>query len=535
MLTTRIADVAYASDIEFHSYVHRMLPLSSEESWNLFVRKTFKDNSCPSHLKDVAKGILRNCEGLPLAIVTISGVLALKDRRKIDDGRQLKVALVVNWKSRKQQFATIATRGQDIGCPQKVRRLAIHASIGDTQENICCKHLRSLVTFSSLSKSLLSNLLYWGCRMQRALVLEGTQLEEIPDEIYELLHLRSLNLQSTRVKTVSKSIGRLQKLEYLNLAYTKVTELPVEILKLQGLHHLSVYGKRFDSHDSIISGVKSPNKVGRLLFLERLSYLEADRKGILVREIGELKQLKTLGITNIRRQDGIELLFSLEKLKNLEQLYVQAIEKDEIIDLNHSLSSSLQFLQVLCLRGHLEKVPQLISSLQSLTIVSLFWSGLMDDPLESLQHLPNLQTIYLNQAYEGDGFCFKAGCFLKLEQLVLISLNSLKWLHVEEGAMPKLRELRMTDVKFLEEFPFGIQHLMQLQSLYLNDMSNKLIAKLQNLDEESEDHANLSRIPRIFIWTDKDGYCRFPLLHNKEKKKSVEESRVEACAMVKIE
>lgn len=93
MLTTPIADVACASDVEFQSYVHRMLPLSSEESWTLFVRKTFKENSCSAHPKGVAKGILRKCEGLSLAIVSISGVLALKDKRNMDEWKVVESSL----------------------------------------------------------------------------------------------------------------------------------------------------------------------------------------------------------------------------------------------------------------------------------------------------------------------------------------------------------------------------------------------------------------------------------------------------------
>ncbi|XP_027180896.1 disease resistance protein RPM1-like [Coffea eugenioides] len=77
MLTTRKADVASASCTESLGFIHRMEPLSSEDSWTLFCNKIFKGNSCPGHLMDVAKGILGKCEGLPLAILAITGLLAL--------------------------------------------------------------------------------------------------------------------------------------------------------------------------------------------------------------------------------------------------------------------------------------------------------------------------------------------------------------------------------------------------------------------------------------------------------------------------
>nr|XP_027120692.1 disease resistance protein RPM1-like [Coffea arabica] len=85
MLTTRKADVASASCTESQDYVYKMEPLSIEDSWTLFCNKIFKGKHCPAHLMDVAKAVLDKCEGLPLAIVAISGLLASKDVRRIDE------------------------------------------------------------------------------------------------------------------------------------------------------------------------------------------------------------------------------------------------------------------------------------------------------------------------------------------------------------------------------------------------------------------------------------------------------------------
>ncbi|XP_011013764.1 PREDICTED: disease resistance protein RPM1-like [Populus euphratica] len=58
---------------------------SREESWTLFCKKVFRNNDCPTHLKNVSERILGRCEGLPLAIEAMSGVLATRDRSKIDE------------------------------------------------------------------------------------------------------------------------------------------------------------------------------------------------------------------------------------------------------------------------------------------------------------------------------------------------------------------------------------------------------------------------------------------------------------------
>nr|XP_027084316.1 disease resistance protein RPM1-like [Coffea arabica] len=85
VLTTRITDVASASCLASHDFIHKMSPLSYEDSWTLFCNRTFQSNGCPSNLEKVCRKILKKCEGLPLGIVVMGGVLALKDKDKIDE------------------------------------------------------------------------------------------------------------------------------------------------------------------------------------------------------------------------------------------------------------------------------------------------------------------------------------------------------------------------------------------------------------------------------------------------------------------
>ncbi|XP_071919936.1 disease resistance protein RPM1-like [Coffea arabica] len=88
MLTTRRADLAAVG-----RFVYRMEPLSVEDSRTLFCNKIFNGGTCPGHLMDVAKGILDKCEGLPLAILAISGLLASKDVNRIDEWEMVRRSL----------------------------------------------------------------------------------------------------------------------------------------------------------------------------------------------------------------------------------------------------------------------------------------------------------------------------------------------------------------------------------------------------------------------------------------------------------
>ncbi|KAK9928116.1 hypothetical protein M0R45_025269 [Rubus argutus] len=69
MLTTRNVNVASASCLGNPNMLYRLEPLSPEDSWTLFCRKTFQGNSCLPNLEEICRSILRKCGGLPLAIV----------------------------------------------------------------------------------------------------------------------------------------------------------------------------------------------------------------------------------------------------------------------------------------------------------------------------------------------------------------------------------------------------------------------------------------------------------------------------------
>ncbi|XP_027180703.1 disease resistance protein RPM1-like isoform X3 [Coffea eugenioides] len=643
MLTTRRADVASASCIESRGLVYRMEPLSVKDSRTLFCNKIFNGGNCPGHLMDVSKGILDKCEGLPLAILAISGLLASKDVNRIDEWEMVRRSLggelegtgkldrvkkilslsysdlpwhlktcllytsiypedykigclrlvnlwiaerFVEWreginiedvalgylselvnrsliqvtrvfyegncrvhdllreiivsKSREQNMVTITTGQPTMWPSEQVRRLVVHSSSSNnTQQrpNYFFDHLRSFVTIGSknplLSSMLLSDVLR-SSKLLKVLDLRGQKTrKEIPNEIFNSFHLKHLDLYGTGVERVPKGIGKLQHLEYLNLGKTGVRELPMEILKLQKLRFLKVY-QQVDSSDDDYGyhGFKAPSNMGGLLALEILKSIDASSGSTIVKEIGKLTQLRELYITKLRREDGKELCSSLANLTSLRELCVDSIGKGddhEIIDLNHrppasssSSSSFLQSLRMLILCGRLEKMPQWVARLYGLVRIDLDWSRLRgeEDPLESLQHLPNLDSINFCGSYQGEGLCFKAGGFLNLKWLHLKRMEGLRWMRVEEGALPRLQNLILERLPLLEELPLGIQQLSQLQRLTLYEMSSQLREKLlENQKEESEDYRKIAHIPEILIgyYTD-DRKWRHRSLWAKKKK-----------------
>lgn len=226
-----------------------------------------------------------------------------------------------------------------------------------------------------------------------------------------------------------------------------------------------------------VHSCKAPYRIGCFSSLQTLTDIDATQADdtIVVREIGKLKKLKKLGVIKLRKEDGKDLCVSLTKLTGLETLYIVSKDEDEILDLVDPLSPTPS-IRSLELRGRLLKVPQWIPSLQGLT-------RMLYDPLESLQHLPNLVYLELSHAYEGKTLCFKATGFQRLKKLWIVGLNGLELVKVEEGSMPFLQELYMWDCKLLEEVPSGIEHLTNLQYIDFSDMSEGFVRTLENQKE----------------------------------------------------
>ncbi|XP_022632839.1 disease resistance protein RPP13 isoform X2 [Vigna radiata var. radiata] len=91
LITSRLKEVAlHAGD----DVPHYLQFLSAEESWELFCRKVFKGENCPSGLETLGKQMVQSCCGLPLSIIVLGGLLAKKEK---SDREWCKVVGHVNW------------------------------------------------------------------------------------------------------------------------------------------------------------------------------------------------------------------------------------------------------------------------------------------------------------------------------------------------------------------------------------------------------------------------------------------------------
>jgi disease resistance protein RPM1 len=77
--TTRKIEVAQSCCTLRRGHTYKLRPLNPGNSRKLFLKRIFgSEEGCPSDLSEVCDDILKKCDGLPLAIIAIAGLLAGK-------------------------------------------------------------------------------------------------------------------------------------------------------------------------------------------------------------------------------------------------------------------------------------------------------------------------------------------------------------------------------------------------------------------------------------------------------------------------
>ncbi|KAF8017804.1 hypothetical protein BT93_H2874 [Corymbia citriodora subsp. variegata] len=492
IITTRMADIATVSSNQSKLYTRK--PLSPEESWSLFCMKAFCGNSLfpEDHVIEcarlirlwIAEGFVEEREGMTQEDVAQRYLKELINRNLVQIVESNLRKRLTNCrvhdlvresilsKLRDENFVSFASE-QNKELNERVRRLSVQYTYNNALNQLYLPSLRSLLIFESgkLSTSY-EQFFPTSAKLMRVLDLTGSSLHKFPQQILVLLHLKYLSLRSTKVCIIPGSIGKLQNLETLDLKHTLVSELPVEITKLKKLQYLRVYsyaGITSTVPFGMTKGFSAPQGIGALASLQKLHCVNAGgacSKNIM-QELGELSQLRTLGVTDLKKDDAKELYHSLEKMTNLRSLTMVTKSESEVINLDF-VSSPPRLLSALHIEGCIKKLPHWLPLLSNLGRVRLGWSRLKSNPLIALQNLPNLVELELNNAFDGETLIFGDRGFPKLKKLFLLDLENLKYVLMNGQAMPSLRSLFIDKCRLLDWQSF----LVVIHSLTLANLKH---------------------------------------------------------------
>uniref|UniRef100_A0A2N9G2E8 NB-ARC domain-containing protein n=1 Tax=Fagus sylvatica TaxID=28930 RepID=A0A2N9G2E8_FAGSY len=442
-----------------HDYIHDLKSLTWEEAWELFCKKAFRNGKCPKHLFDWSEKIVKRCELLPHAIVTVGTFLSnrshdVSEFKNFHDSLEYKPRNLV-CRSYLQSYHHLAPNFKSCflyfcNFPEDrsvTRGRLVRLWIGEgfiekkagckTLEQVADEYLDELVQMSLSNKDNFFTVLKssdshtsLGEKTRRLSFHDCSPIIQRKGDfsqvqVVKLILLRYLSLRNSKIDSVPKSIKKLQNLMILDLRQTSVNTLPKEIYELHELLYLLVGLPDKDKNHAAVGAEVSPG-IGRLKLLQKLSLIKAinKKKGSIVEELGKLTELRKLGITELKEEDGKGLYASIEKMQHLSSLYVKSSSRDEYLDLNY-VGNFPPMIKSLFLGGRLHNmIPGWIRSLN--------------------------EELHLHDAYSGEELVFETEWFVELRMLEIEQFSQLCMVVIRETAMPKLQKLTITNCDCLK-------------------------------------------------------------------------------------
>ena len=140
----------------------------------------------------------------------------------------------------------------------------------------------------------------------------------------------------------------------------------------------------------------------------------------------------------------------------------------------------------------LKKLPEAHQFSPNLAKLTLSGTKLEEDPMETLEKLPNLKILCFRRAmdktsrnmsvgrasFNGKNMVCSERGFPLLQSLLLSSLYHLKEWRVEEGAMPSLCRLKIEFCCGLKMVPDGLRFITTLQELEIKRMPKSFTDRL---------------------------------------------------------
>ncbi|XP_045789630.1 putative disease resistance protein At1g50180 [Trifolium pratense] len=348
------------------------------------------------------------------------------------------------------------------------------------------KHLRSIICYhdktARLSEWRSMKSVFKKCKLLRVLNLEGIQCQmgKLPKEIGYLIHLRFLSLRNTKIDELPNSIGNLKCLQTLDLLTGNSTvQIPNVITNMENLRHLYL-------PESCGNDVEKW-QLSNLKNLQTLVNFPADKCD--VKDLMKLTNLRKLVIDD----PNFGEIFKSTKVtfNHLESLFY--VSSDEISILE--VSAGCPNLYKLNIEGPISNFPQPNEISSKLAKLKLQGSGLVDDPMITLEKLPNLRLLELQlDSFLGNKMVCSSNGFPQLRSLVLSDLSNLEEWKLEKGAMTCLSKLEISNCTKLEVVPEGIRFVISLKDLEIRSMFAAFRIKLEKGGDE---HYKVQHVPSL--------------------------------------
>ncbi|KDP43868.1 hypothetical protein JCGZ_20878 [Jatropha curcas] len=289
------------------------------------------------------------------------------------------------------------------------------------------------------------------------------------DPIFEHIH----GLRSTYLEMLPMFIDKLLNLQTLDLKRTCVNTFPTTILKMPKLRHLFL-------DESFCSTFFPPQEHNSLMDLQTFWGVFVDENSPVKDSLDSLLNIRNLALKCKISAPSQKLALSAQ-LSNVANW---------VLNLKH--------LQSLRLKSFDESGQPWDVHLQSfLTVLALTASGLIVDPMQTLDKLPNHRIVRLfSRSFLGKKMLCRYGGFPKLEVLKFWELELLEEWNMEEGALPNLKNLEIRSCKNLKLLPNALRYIKTLREVKLTKMP-VLSSSLK--DKQNEDLNKMAHVRHICV------------------------------------
>uniref|UniRef100_A0A2N9GYV2 Uncharacterized protein n=1 Tax=Fagus sylvatica TaxID=28930 RepID=A0A2N9GYV2_FAGSY len=373
----------------------------------------------------------------------------------------------------------------------KIRRLAINVESDDDYLNVKGikfnehPYLRSLLYFGPLDFPFKESR-FKKFKLLRVLNLENFENYHIklPKDIGCLIHLRFLSLKGSNVNNVPSSMGNLRCLQTLDLRFLwkRRVRVPNVFKKMEQLRHLYLpYSYR----------ISEKLEVGNLCYLQTL--VNVWPKKIRLPTSFTFNRLRVLKLGSVYGEAGPDII---EKL-NVRSYFEGSPDIIQILSsCPHIYNLHLEALKI-------KKLPEVHQFSSNLAKLTLGGTCLEEDPMATLEKLPNLKILrLLGNVFVGKNMVCSERGFPQLQSLVLDQLQNQEEWRVEEGAMPSLCRLQIDYCHELKTIPDGLRFVTTLQELEIKRMPKTF---KDRVDKGGEDFCKVQHVPSlVFQHCDRD-------------------------------
>ncbi|MED6114840.1 hypothetical protein PIB30_084360 [Stylosanthes scabra] len=454
---------------------HYLPFLNNEESWELFCNKVFWGRKCPCDLEPIGKSMVERCGGLPIAIITLAGLVSKKkrsqrgwlrvkghvnwhlaqDNTKVKDALKLSYddlptrlkpcflyfgifpedysisarKLVQLWMAEgfiqpEECGIPYAPEPEDVGdeyLDQLVDRCLVQVTKRRSDGGVKYCQIHDLLHDFCISKSKVDEFLEirTESNIHSLSVLEaaGVLTRSAPSDLKVMINLKYLRIERSAwcnaidIPDCIWSLCNLETLDLRDLMETNTTSS--RIWNLKRLRHLYM-----------LLTLELPSNGSPLLNLQTLSEVILDQQLTIALNNGWLVNLKKLGLQLLQQYTPQEYFLSLLCLSNLSKLHVECIDSS--------------YLHVSAFPSNLTKVTLKLFVDENHSIMN------------ALAHLANLHVLKLIEGVLPDSLNCGTTEFPQLQVFLMIDVCVKRW-RLEKGAMPRLQCLVIRDCLFLEQ------------------------------------------------------------------------------------